>query len=164
MHLLITWIYQNEGFAGPNGVKGGTAWPEIVFMNSWSPMVGGLNRLSPKELRSRQWLISEESRQTGLVNNQLCPSIRLSRLWTPGQDTYSLYKKGLTINKSDGNLRIKVLKCEVWRWTNKASIVSFQVTKKQILLACSIQMLTDEDPPPPPTPPPPPPPREAWLG
>jgi hypothetical protein len=34
-------------------------------------MVGGLNRLLPKEIRSRQWQISEKSRQTGLNRNSI---------------------------------------------------------------------------------------------
>jgi hypothetical protein len=38
---------------------------ETVVMNSWSQRVGGLKRLLPKETRSRQWCISEESRETG---------------------------------------------------------------------------------------------------
>jgi hypothetical protein len=56
----------------------------------------GLNRLLPKEIRSRQWLISEECRQTDL--NQLRPkrpSInRLSRLWAQHswKDTRGKYK------------------------------------------------------------------------
>ncbi len=38
--------------------------PQRLFNNSST--VYGINRLLPKEIRSRQWLISEESRQNGL--------------------------------------------------------------------------------------------------
>jgi hypothetical protein len=51
-------------------------------VNSWSQMVESFKRPLPKEIRSRQWYISEESRQIGLKTNYLCPSIRLSRLWS----------------------------------------------------------------------------------
>jgi hypothetical protein len=52
-----------------------------LVINSGSLMVGGLNRLLTKEIRSRQWKISEESRsrQTGLKTSSI-PSIRLSKL------------------------------------------------------------------------------------
>jgi hypothetical protein len=51
---------------------------ETVVMNSWSQMVGGLNRLLPKEIRSRHWLISEESRQTGFETSYVTPYSTIS--------------------------------------------------------------------------------------
>ncbi len=42
---------------------------EQVFMNGWSQAVCGLHCLVPKEIRSRQWLISEESRQSSYKTN-----------------------------------------------------------------------------------------------
>jgi hypothetical protein len=46
---------------------------ETEVMTSWSPTVGGLNRLLPKEIRSRQWLISEESWQTSFETSYVPP-------------------------------------------------------------------------------------------
>ncbi len=46
---------------------------ETEVMTSWSPTVGGLNRLLPKEIRSRQWLISEESWQTCFETSYVPP-------------------------------------------------------------------------------------------
>jgi hypothetical protein len=43
-------------------------------------ILGDLNRSWPKEIKRRQWLISEESRRTSLKTS-FVPPIRLPRLW-----------------------------------------------------------------------------------
>ncbi len=45
-----------------------------VVINSWSQTVYGFNRSLPNEIRSRQWLISVESRQTGLKTSYVSRS------------------------------------------------------------------------------------------
>ncbi len=47
---------------------------EPMVMNSWSQTVYGSNRLLSKEMKNRQWKISEESRQTGLKTCYVPPS------------------------------------------------------------------------------------------
>ncbi len=60
--LVRTWVTLPSHYTNcPYGV----CWLSAVVMNSWmswSQMVGSLNRLLPKAIRSGQWLISEESR------------------------------------------------------------------------------------------------------
>ncbi len=49
-------------------------------MNSWSQMVAGVHRLLPTEMCKNQTITDIRRISTNLFKNQICPSIRLSRL------------------------------------------------------------------------------------
>ncbi len=70
--------------------------PGTVVMNCCSQMVGALNRLLPKKIRSRQCLNSEESRQTGLETNYAHPLGFHSKPWAlDGTASPTTFKKGI---------------------------------------------------------------------